>query len=264
MNAWQISKELKSRLESDTWPGGVAVFGGVRVVGASFDDVFRNFRTPAIAIKIGPSVADDNAQGFLEQRIDILLIVAVAGDEIGENAVTGGNRTSGQTASHGRGLLEVEEEIKSTVRAMISDGFRLSLVAETDSEGVVLEGVPFAIHRTYTVLCRCTADRFYHPPRNLVAPVAGPSVSLSWLLPPPRYDLREIVVRRAAGSVPPPGPTSGTGIVLAGLLDTAVVDAPGAGMFSYSVFAGYDETGSGTNERFSDLVTGSFRAGVVV
>ena len=108
-----------------------------------------------------------------------------------------------------------------------------------------------------------TDERFYPPPIRFTAvdATAG-NATLAWVNPPDRYDFHSsatarggMILRRAAGSTPPTGPTDGTGITLSGDFAESKTDDPGAGEFSYALFAGYDETLDASNDRFSAAAT---------
>jgi hypothetical protein len=84
----------------------------------------------------------------------------------------------------------------------------------------------------------------------------GGSTVLTWNLPPARYDRNALILRRAAGTTPPASTTAGTGIAV-GALVTTLLNTPGVGTFSYSLFMGYDELNSTptTSDRFSAAAT---------
>ena len=107
-----------------------------------------------------------------------------------------------------------------------------------------------------------TLRKLYPPVSNLIitVPSIGTENDLSWTLPLPRYDTYKVIVRKAAGTTPPAGPTDGTDVPLGSLLATSVVDPIIFGSTtSYSVFMAYDETHSPTStaERYSDAVSGT-------
>lgn len=268
MNPWQVVKNLRYRIGARKWPdaGGGTVIPSVKIVPAAFDVLFQAaVRKPVLGIKPGPAVPDPETRGFMDQRIDLLLVVDVVGDDLGEPAMVGAGRPGGAIQSQARGILEVEEELKREIRSLVAEGFRLTVLDDGDSDALEDQNGHYLAYRTYTVLARCTEDRYYHPPRNLVATGGVGSVALTWVLPPDRYDRRSVVLRRAAGATPPASATAGVGVALVGFLPTSVVDAGLApGTYSYAIFGGYDETGSATNQRFSAQETGTTRASVTV
>ena len=256
MNPWQVARQMKFKLAAATWPtGGSAVFSQVAVVSAAFDSLFE-YRTPWCAIKPSGSPVDAEEPDLVAEGFEVLIAVAIHGDAVGQNATIGANRTGGQSVSEGRGLLEVEEESKRVIRQMAdADGVHMVLSSSSDAGGDVNEQKePMAVRRTYNVTAHCTTQRYYHPPRCLV--IAGGV--LTWALPPTRFDTRRMVVRRASGATPPATATSGTDVPVAALA-TTVTDNPGAGTWSYAIFMAYDETGSGTDERFSEQEVGTTR-----
>ena len=262
MNIWQVAKQLQFRIRAQVWPGvgGEVVFaeGSVRVTVAVTERGLEEFRLPICLIRPGPSDSDDEHPDLMSQEYNILVMQAVEGDEIGERSLIGGPRAKGQLSSDGRGLLELDELTMAAVKKAggelgikIIEQARSSPDAEETDKGYVT-------FRTSRVMAWLTADRFYHPPTRLKAvDDTGGATTITWGLPPDRYDRREVVLRRAVGATPPSGPTDGTGITLSGPLAVTVTDTPGAGQFSYAVFMGYDETGSLTNERFSEQANGT-------
>lgn len=91
-------------------------------------------------------------------------------------------------------------------------------------------------------------------PTATVAPTAG--VKLTWTPAPDRYDFRRYVCRRASGSTAPTSATGGTGVTITNetvRTTSYLTDNPGNGTWSYSLFVAYDETGSGSDERYSEL-----------
>lgn len=201
----------------------------------------------------------DEEPDLVEQIVGLRLAVAIPGDAIGENALIGANRV-GQTDSRGRGLLEIEEEVFAAIERLNDiDGVRIQSRAKSAATAVLHERIGYIGMRDYSFEAICTADRFYHPGSKLTATaLGGGSVSLTWVLPPDRYDRLRVKLRRAAGSTPPATPSAGTGVTLSGDFATSVTDAPGVGTFSYSLFGMYDESGAdplATEERNSDPVS---------
>lgn len=266
MDPWQAARQIRWILANATWPdaGGTTVFGSVVVVTSAFAGMFANFRSPSLAVRPGSCSEDPEDPGLLTQQIELLLCVAVHGDPVGQNAVIGGNRTAGQVRSEGRGLLEVEEEVRRQAKKLgDNDGLRIVAGETSDGPGLVTEEkMPFAVTRSYTIDVHCTSARYYHAPKNLVATGGAGIVTLSWTLPPTRFDTRRVVVRRATGATPPASATAGTDVPVA-TLATGVVDSVAAGTYSYAVFMAYDESGSSTDERFSEQETGTTRSSVV-
>lgn len=267
MNTWQLARQLKSLLEAATWPDGAgeSVFGHVAVTQELPEELLGKVVLPAITIGIGGELPDPSRPSLVLQSFDVQLQVALPGDATGQRALIGGPRGNAQGSSSGRGLLEVQEELKQAVRKLTAaNGVRVRLRA-TSGAAALRDGLAgYAVRRGYTLEAWVSDDRDYPAPVNLVASdLTGGDVSLTWDLPPSRFDRLEVVLRRASGSTPPASATAGTGVTLASALATSVVDSPGAGTYSYSLFAGYDETSSSptTTDRWSDPVS---RSGVAV
>lgn len=255
MNPWQISRQLKHLLLARKWPGvgGETVLGAVRVTQALSENALKELRLPCALIRIGDSSADDENPGLLAQNFDITVVAAVAGDEVGERALIGANRPDAELSSKGRGLLEIEEQVLETVRQLLNiNGIRVAERHRSDPAVAIVGDIGYTLSRDYRLEAICTDQKFYHPATLFAgSDLGGGNVSLTWTLPPDRYDRNDVILRRAAGAVPPATETSGTGVTLSGPLATSVTDAPGAGVFSYSIFGGYDEFGQGSSKQFS-------------
>lgn len=267
MSPWQVARQLRSLLLAATWPDGVAarVFGSVLVTQAPNARVMGSLRFPAALIRVGGGASDDQDPRLTSEAIEVTLFVSVPGDALGEIPLLGGPRAGGVGASGGRGLLEVEEILLGVVAKIGGDsGVRLRVASKGRGQ-VQGDGVQsYIMARGYVLEAWTTSARSYPRPENLVAtPAGGGVVNLSWSLPPSRFDRLQVVLRRAAGATAPTSATDGTGVTLASALATSVSDSPGAGTFSYALFAGYDETSATptTTDRWSISVT---RLSVVV
>lgn len=265
MNTWQVCRQLAYLLRSAAWPsGGERVFGDVVVTQAPVEALLGKLRPPAALIRVGGAVSDDDVPSLLTEELEVALVASSVGDEKGQAALLGAARSSGQTSSKGRGLLELEEELFRAAAILGgASGVRLNLTAKTGGQAL-LDGTTLAASRGYAFRARTSAYRSYPAPTLLVAtPTGSGNVSLTWSVPPARYDRLNVVLRRAAGSTAPTSVSDGTGVTLASALATSVTDSPGAGTFSYALFAGYDETSATptTADRHSSSVT---RTGVVV
>jgi len=248
MNTWQVLRQFKYLLKAQKWPSGTKpAFGSVHVTVAPDERAMERFRFPLALVRPLGSIVDPiyNEEGdILRQDIQVTLIVSVASDAIGEAALIGGNRSGGVTESSGRGLLEVEEVLFDAItRVNGIDGVEMVAKQKSAVEAQIRGDVQYVAWRGYNIEAFTTVDRFYHPATRLAGTgLGGGSVSLTWKLPPSRYDLYRMTLRRAAGGTPPATPASGTGVTLSGDLVSSVTDTPGAGTFSYALFAQYDES----------------------
>lgn len=264
MNTWQVCRQIKKLLEDRKWEGNAAydpVFGAVRIGIPENEKALTSLRVPFALIRPQSGVVDSDASeegNLIEQSIEILIAAMNEADNLGESSLIGANRSGGQGDSRGRGILEIEEEMFEAVSLLNGiDGVEIMYRAASITDASLDQNRKLIVFRGYLFEALLTTKRFYHPPTRLAAvDDGGGDTTLSWRLPPDRYDFNSsdprggLVLRRASGSTPPASETAGTGVSIASFA-TGVTDSPGPGTFSYSIFAGYDETGSGTNERFS-------------
>jgi hypothetical protein len=220
---------------------------------------------PIIILKPGEGQMDpeySEEHELIARTVHMTLITAIAGDPgTGENAILGANRTSGNTHSMGRGLLELEEEVNEAIKHLDPDNgiflqnktAGIASVAQADVGGQIM----YVQQMDWTFDLFCNTQRSYPEPICLVATAGTGSITLTWTLPPTRYDLLSLVLRRAAGATAPSSVTEGTGITLGSALPTSHTDACGAGQFSYALFASYDEASATptTADRYSSAAT---------
>lgn len=259
MNTWQVLRQLRYLLEQATWPDGeqASVFGRVVVSAGAQETGLSQIRFPFAVLAPSDASSDSEAPSLMVQNVDARLAVRVASDPWGQDALLGGPRGAGQGTSQGRGLLEVEEVFLSTLGSLLGlNGVRLKVKYQSAVAPVLDETHGYVALRDYRLEVWTTTERSYEAPTRLAgADQGGGSVDLTWALPATRFDLREVVLRRAAGATPPPSPTSGTGVSLPSLLPSAHTDSPGAGTHSYALFAGYDELSEGASSRYSTAAT---------
>lgn len=181
---------------------------------------------------------------YLQQDFEITLIVTIDGDRTGQNPIIGAHRAS-QTSSKGRGILELEEEVFNAVERLNTiDGVICQAVVTGAAQAEMAPDQHGLVYRDYTYRVYTTADRYYHPCRKFVATGGSGQVSMTWSLPPDRYDRYQVILRRASGATAPASATAGTGVTLSGNLATSVTDTIAAGTYSYSLWVAYDETNS--------------------
>jgi hypothetical protein len=201
---------------------------------------------------------------LIQRTIHLTLIQSIAGDAgIGENAVMGANRVSGNTHSVGRGLLELEEEVNEAIKHLDPDNgifiqnktAGIASVSQVDAGGQSL----YVQQMDWTFDLFTNTQRSYPEPICMVSGAAPPGYTyFTWLLPPSRYDLLNLVLRRNAGSSAPTSPTDGTGVTLTSALALSAQDGPGlSGQYTYALFAGYDESSltPTTADRYSSAAT---------
>lgn len=267
MNDWQIARQIKATLKARTWEGsGQVVFGSVHVTNGYREEAAKSFRFPIALIGVGNGANDEQIPGHEIKRISIVIATHVLGDMLGENSVIGANR-QGTDRSQGRGILEVKEEVMSACQQMQEAlNVRISFRATNSDVPASDETAGMTTWMGLDFEADCTTARYYHPPINLQATGGVGSVTLTWDLPPSRYDLRRVRLRRAVGATPPAAITDGSEVALASDLATSKVDAVAGGTYSYTLFACYDEVNSppSADGRFSTAERGATRSGVVV
>jgi hypothetical protein len=256
VTTWQTLRQLAYLLAAATWPDAPSekVLGSARAALVGEDLAAANLRAGAHAlVRPGAYDADPDEPRLLRQELEVVLAVRSEGDPFGERALIGGPRSGGQGSSGGRGLLEVEEPALAAVdRLTQTTGVRPVVRRASGTVATPVAGSAWLASRVHKVEAIVTRDRYYHPPTKLRATAAGGgAVSLTWALPPDRWDRRRVVLRRAAGATAPSSASAGTSVTLSGSLATSVTDSPGVGTWSYAMFAAYDETGSATDERWS-------------
>jgi hypothetical protein len=258
----QALMQMRYRLRSRVWSitSGATVFGSVHVTHKPSKAAVEEFRTPLVLMRPGDEKPDPELPGKCLLEVEADLVVAVAGDRLGENAILSGN-VSDRTKSEGRGILEVEREFKGVLRQMgDQEGIRIIAARTAARRAAVVSGLGYVVMRSYNLSVHCTDEPYYHPPMRLVATAQGAGVArLVWADPPDRFDRRPITIRRAAGATAPASPTAGTAVATVAIGVQTYDDTPGAGQFSYALFAGYTDSGAAADESFSAQEEGTTR-----
>jgi hypothetical protein len=258
VNPWQDTQQVRYILRAHTWPeaGGQKVFGSVYISPLPLALLYNICSMPCCIIRAKPDKSDSQLPDYFDFPMELEYAVQVAGDPRMENAVVGANRVSGAAGSSGKGIQELSE-VLSTAVGKLTESSGIKIVGRQDAEEDILplEQTGYVVSRKMRLLFRCAKARYYHPPVRVVAIVAGANVTFTWADPPDRFDrtaVSRIRIRRAAGAVAPATVTDGAQVadVLIGV--QTYVDAPGAGAWSYSLFAGYDEYGLGAIGRWSE------------
>lgn len=216
-------------------------------------------RFPFAAIVPQDGAADPDEPKIWTTTLEVTILAQVASDTWGEAVLIGGPRAGGQGSSQGRGLVELEEELRKAIRFLDStNSVKIRAIGKSAVAAVVAEDLGgYVASRAYRYEVLTTDERSYPAPTRFTAVDAtGGDADLAWTLPPDRYDRHALVLRRAAGAVPPATPTAGTDVPV-GALVTTLTDSPGAGEFSYALFMGYDELNTPTSaaDRFSSAAT---------
>ena len=265
MNIYQITQQLKYLIQQRTWDDGTAtgsnsVFNDnsiVVTVGPS-ETAFASMIPPICLIRPGIATSDpvaDEEPDLLMQSFNILLGVVVPGDAVGESALIGANRQANDS-SKGRGLLEVEEQLLQSVSLLNSvNGVEMYNRTKSEASATLDDANRYTVFREYGFEALCAVSRYY-PPCTRVTSEDGASANeaeISYFIPPERFDgTGKPRILRVSGATPTTDPADGAATVVQAGTGTqslspmpfVVTDTPGAGQFSYSVWAIYDDTGN--------------------
>ncbi len=266
MNTWQLCREIKSRLQAQNWLASsspVFASGSVFISAGSVPDeqLLKNRRTPMAMISPMGGTTDPDYRDFpgvLRRDINIRLIVTVAGDALGESCLMGAHPTSDTSAkyerSHGRGILEVEEELLQAVEYLgRANGVEIQLAHASSSDPRTTPDGNYSVTGDYTFESWVTAERTYPPGDSLSA--AGQV--FTWVNPPTRFDLYKMVLRSSSGAAPATI-TDGDDIpITGGNLGTTATSSLSSGTYNCSLFATYDDFNSplASSRRSSDPVS---------
>lgn len=265
MNIWQVTRQLEYLIRSRYWEGdntNEKVIRPVPTAGLT-REALKDVKLPFVLITPLGGPADGEDPDLWDETIRFVIVAGVEGDDHGKMSLLGGVRSAGQGSSKGRGLLELQEEVMAAVR-LLSTGTGLVVQGRNLQAGEAAQDEEYGYITSRQLLysVKCTAFRYYHPCDLFAAEDAtGGNCDLTWALPPDRFDRRKMMLRRAAGSTAPATIADGTEVVLASDLAVSHTDNPGAGTFSYSLFAGYLEKSddmppmTGTPDRWSDPVS---------
>lgn len=278
MNLFQVLRQLKYLLRNRKWENNSAynvVFPANSVIVSIAPAVkwISKLGMPCAVIVPMDGQTDPEfgeTPDLLVRRLTVKLCQILPGDGVGENVIMGANRTGnstyfGQGASEGRGLLEIEEELFEVAKELTEySGVRTILKAVSSGEPIAISDTNYLCSLDNVFDVMCTSARYYPPATAFTAQAAsGGVVNLAWTVPPDRYDLFKVILRRATGSTAPTSITGGTGVTLSANLATSKADTGlSSGTYSYALFSTYDETQGkdrgGTpaaNERISASVT---------
>jgi len=259
VNAWQILRQAASIFAETVWPGsgGEIVTANVVPTAALAEQVLGELRPgPFVLINAGEAKPDDQHPGLVAFDLRTSIGVMLGGDMTGETQLIGGHRGSlGHLSSMGRGVLEVEEVLIDALElGTAALGINAVLAWSSGVAAGMLKGRHITV-RDHVFRCLGTLAREYHPATRLAGAYPGGGVAnLTWALPPDRFDRDSVVLKRASGSTAPATVADGTPVTLSGDLATSVADSPGAGTFSWALFAAYDE-GRGGDLRYAAAAT---------
>lgn len=257
MNDWQLVGRLKRILSSRRWGGDPAnglvfPYGSVMVSAMPLFSTYKTLRMPSLILRPGPSRADREFPHLKSAQFIGTLLVAVPGDYISERVFLGGNR-SDRDSSDGASLMQLNNEVQEAVADLLGrDGVNLISVADSEAAVAHVEEVGYVAYRELRWSADITTAVTDEAPRALAAAdLGGGSVRLTWEAPADTTGLIEYTLVRVAGNVPAAFPDEGTPLTVSSAVVT-VDDNPGAGTYSYSLFARYDGKDRGVKLSYSD------------
>ena len=254
MDARQFAMILRAKMRAATWPGGTQeVILGNRVYVAADGLEDEDIPAPPFALlHIGDFSADAKRPQLHEQQFNLVTVVNVMGDRLGEQAVLGGPRSGDVLGStKGRGVLEVLQGLLASVRELTgTDGAPIIATLGSGSRARQVGENRHLAAAQAVLKTLVTADPEWLPVPWFTATKSGADVDLAWALPGvPTGILQAVRVQYAAGSTPPATAASGAN-VYAGL-GSSTSHTPAGFPASYSIWAAYSETGAAANEAFS-------------
>jgi hypothetical protein len=258
LNEYQLSKQFRYLLRKTVWPdvgGGLIWSQRVHITNGMAQSEYAMLGSPSVLVGVNDNEADAQSPGYRKQTFTFTYWCAVAGDPRGENAMIGANRTGGNLTSSGRGILEYTEELSRLLR-QIQETLGVKIISKHTSDvgtGIV-PGLGYVAMRQMLVEAKCSDLRYYHPPLRVKAVGASGHATLTWADPPDRFDgvSEPIQVIYKAGSSPPTSISDGTAAsVVARGVFTQVINLS-AGTWSFTVFAGYTDSGAAAVERYSE------------
>lgn len=260
MDTRQVVERVANLLRSRKWGGsGSPVFhpnsvivGTTTVVRA----VEARATLPVVIVSPGAARADPEAQELPDiytEDIFVEIGVEQGGDRFGTAALLGANRESA-TSSKGRGLLDIQRELFAAIRALgHRDGVTVKFEAASGGIPQGNQKVGMYVSRQFVFSARLTTETTFEAPRALVLSEAGGTVTIDWEAPDTTTDLIDYVVRRVAGRTPVAYSDQGTSAATVSAGTTIANDTPGAGTWTYSVFARYADRGGSIANNVSDF-----------
>lgn len=251
MNPLQMAGQIKRELELVTWGDGSTVVFGDRLVHV-FAGLPSEEQLPGAApfalVLLDTGVADPDDPNLIDQSFTIIAAADVAGDPMGESALTGG-AVSSLNRSANRGALELSERVRAAVGELTGiDGAKVLLQSvATGTPQLYGRGRHLVFDET-TVSALCTARAHYSQPQQLTS--NGSVFTWTGAHCSSRFDFVQYRLGYVGGPDPVESPDDCDVIVYTGT-DLLANHAAGAGR-AYSIFADYNARQSGQIEGSSD------------
>ena len=168
MDPGQLAQQMKHLLGAATWSDGCPLFGeeSVYVVAGQPDETPKRF--PWCLISVGSGEFDEEDPDILRQTFSVWVGVQVAGDDIGENAIIGGAIETNSQTQAGRGVLELDVEVRRTIgRLTGADGCTITLSSTASPATQIMENNVQLAFSELNVVAACTSKPSYTEPQRL-------------------------------------------------------------------------------------------------
>lgn len=271
INRWQAANQLAFLLKNAVWSDSpnAALLGYAAVSDLPMDDVIQFESLPFCLVRPGTGEPEpEHPELTRTLRFEVELAQVGMTDMEGGSALQGGNRTSAGT-SDGRGLFELEELVRQALDSQDSSkGFQgVATITASGMPTPLNDGQYIALSKLQVEIYNAGRDRYYAPPTFLTASGAGGNVSLTWSNPPRRWDslggaAQQLAIYYVSGNTPPTYAQGGATLFMPTAGATSASVHTTAGTWSLSIFALYDETGNGLNERQSPATLVAQVAGI--
>lgn len=159
MNELTLLTTIKAALIARNWTGGgTSVFptGCVYItanVDLAMEAALKTMRTPLALLQPMDSTSDPEFgedPKFTQLNINLRVVVMVPGDSVGQNPLVGANKTGGTTASEGRGLLEVQQEVFNAIGLMNdNEGLQLQNTQTGAASAAIVDDKTYVAWRDY-------------------------------------------------------------------------------------------------------------------
>ncbi len=158
MDALQAVNRIKTLLQARKLNAdntAKPAFGSVVITQAPLEQAMSQLKTPYCLIRLGSSTADDEEPALLTQQINILLVVSVYGDYMGERPMIGSNVET--KSPQGRGILEMQRELLAVCR-LLNDTTGVRILERAKSAVMVNKDEEFGYiaAREYAFDLKCT------------------------------------------------------------------------------------------------------------
>lgn len=244
MNPLQMALQIRKELQVVTWPSGSVVFGSRAVfvfagTPPSEEQIPPSFPFALVSIDAGTPDADH--PDLIEQQYSIVTAAEVAGDPLGEFAVTGGAAAT-LTKSAGRGVAEIAERVRSAVEDLTgADGARILLTSTAIGTPTAFGRGRHIVLDELTLTALCTSRLFYAAPQQIKENLG----TWTWVGAhcSNRFDFVQYRLGFRVGVIPPETPADAT-IIYTGTATTTAHN-PSSGR-AYAIFADYNLRGQST------------------